>query len=407
MACMHWHNWSGLIACEPLRQVRAASERDIAGAIAAAAECNMPIRPRGTGHSCSPICSTDGVLISFDGLQGVVDIDRQARRVRVLAGTPISAIGEPLCQVGLALENQGDIDVQTIAGAISTGTHGTGLRFGSMSSKVVGMSIALANGEVVSLTHQADSRLLDAAAVSFGTLGVILDVTLALVERYRLRETNRVLDVEQCFAEMPVLQQRHRNVEFYWLPGPDRCVMKTFDEVNAPLTPVSRMHPEPAPPGTIERYLCPDRVHWSHRIYPSRRTTLFNEMEFAVPLERGLECFSELRAMMQAKFKEVAWAVEYRLVAQDGAYLSQSYERPSACISVHEDAMRECVGFFKAAQAVFLNYGGRPHWGKTHFCSARQLAPLYPRWDEFLSVQKELDPRGVFLNAHLRRVLGL
>jgi FAD/FMN-containing dehydrogenase len=326
---------------------------------------------------------------------------------RIRAGTPISDIGEPLCQAGFALENQGDIDLQTIAGAVATGTHGTGVQLGSISSKVTGLRIALASGEIVSLTRKADNRLFDAAAVSLGSLGVVLDVSIALVKRYRLRETNRALDVDRCVADFPKLQESHRNIEFFWLPAFDKCIVKSLDETAAPLTPEIRMDPAMGAPGTLERYLRPERINWSHRIYPSRRAALFNEMEFAIPLERGMECFTELRAMMKARFRDVTWAVEYRPLAGEDAYLSQAHARPSACISVHEEAARDCLPFFRDAQTVFLNYGGRPHWGKWHFCTARQLEGLYPRWGDFINVRSELDPRGMFLNEHLRQIFGL
>jgi L-gulonolactone oxidase len=404
---MSWHNWSGHIRCNPSSQIDIASESDVLAAIATAARTRTTIRQRGTGHSCSPLCATDDVLMSFHGLKGITQIDPVAKSARIGPGTPISDMGEPLCKAGLALENQGDIDLQTLAGAIATGTHGTGLRLGNISSKIVGLRLALASGDVVSLSPASEPRLFDAAVVSLGALGVILDVTIALVKRYRLHERNRALAVEDCLAQFPKLQEEHRNVEFFWLPVFDKCIVKALDETQAPPTPEDLMDPPMGTPGTLERYLRPERVHWSHRIYPSRRAALFNEMEFAVPLERGLDCFTEIRAMMQSEFPSVTWAVEYRPLAADNAYLSQAHGRPSACISVHEEASRDCLAFFSAAQEIFLSYGGRPHWGKTHFCTARQLESLYPRWSDFVDVRNELDPRGIFLNEHLREIFGV
>ena len=404
---MPWRNWSGHVTCTPCSQIDVASENDVATAIAAAVGGQTTIRQRGTGHSCSPICATDDVLMSFEGMQGIAEVDPVAQTARIHAGTPMSELGEPLCQAGLALENQGDIDLQTIAGAVATGTHGTGTRLGSISSKVAGLRIALASGDVVSLGPNTDKRLFDAAGVSLGSLGVILEVTMALVKRYRLREINRAVDVNPCIAEFPELQARHRNIEFFWLPTFDKCILKTLEETDGPLTPENQMDLPMGTPGTLERYLRPERIHWSHRIYPSRRAALFNEMEFAVPLETGLECFAELRTLMKTRFSEVTWAVEYRPLAAENAYLSQANARPSACISIHQEASRDCLPFFRAAQAIFLNFDGRPHWGKTHFCTSRHLEKLYPHWDDFMSVRHELDPCGIFLNEHLRQVFGL
>jgi FAD/FMN-containing dehydrogenase len=161
------------------------------------------------------------------------------------------------------------------------------------------------------------------------------------------------------------------------------------------------------PPGTLERYLRPSRTDWSHRIFPSARTVRFNEMEFAVPVERGVDCFLEIRELIRSRFPSVHWAVEYRTVAADTFYLSQAYGADMACISVHDEAHSDWEPFFRAAQDVFLAYAGRPHWGKTHFCDASILAPLYPKWEDFLSVRSELDPGGLFLNSYLRSLFGI
>lgn len=405
-AAREWTNWARTVQCEP-REVRAPDGSLLPAVVAAARAKDMLVRPRGAGHSFVPLCATDGQLIEPENMAGIVAIDHATRRATIQAGTVIAKLGEPLNRAGLALANQGDIDVQTIGGAIGTGTHGTGLGLGSLSGQLTELTLLTASGEIHRLSASQYGDMFHAAGVSMGSLGIFLDVTLQLVPRYVLREENSVHEVADCCAVFPSMQAAYRNVEFFWLPEFDQCVVKSLRPTSEPLTAEADMDPPLAPPGTIERYLRPSRTHWSHRIYPSKRTVLFNEMEFAVPLHRGLDCFLEIRELMTGRFADVNWAVEYRTLAADHHWLSQAYGADAACISVHEAANRECEPFFRAAQEIFLGYGGRPHWGKTHFCESAVLARLYPRWDDFQRVRHELDPQGLFLNPYLRTLFGV
>ena len=414
MADMHqttsnngWRNWSGSVKSNPFQIVNASTEKEITDLIRMAIAQNAHIRPVGSAHSFSPICQTDSILLSVNDLSGISAVNAGEKRVTVKAGTVLHDIGRPLCDARLALPNQGDIDVQTLAGAIGTGTHGTGLAFPNMSSLVQSVRLATAVGDIITLERGKDDALLDAATVSFGTLGIFLDFTLHVTDRYRLLEQNAVLETAVCLETFPHIEKSHRNAEFYWLPADDKCVLKTFDETDAPMTAEDEMEIELAAAGTIERYLLPDRVHWSHRIYPSKRDILFNEMEFAVPIEDGIACFKAIQKLMREKYPHISWAVEYRTLGADSAYLSQAYKRPSACISIHEDAAKDCKPFFRDAQEIFLSFAGRPHWGKFHFLKSDQLARLYPKWHDFLAVRQMLDPDGLFLNDELKRMFGL
>jgi FAD/FMN-containing dehydrogenase len=159
-----------------------------------------------------------------------------------------------------------------------------------------------------------------------------------------------------------------------------------------------------APPGTVERYLRPERVDWSHRIYPSVRSTPFNEMEFALPFERGWSCLEEIRRLIQNKHPQVIWSVEYRTVAADDLPLSPAFGRKTVAISIHEVASMPYESYFSDAQAIFINHGGRPHWGKIHFCTAAQLRDLYPEWESFWNLRRRIDPPGIFLNDYMRKL---
>lgn len=402
-----WRNWSGSVKSNPIQVMNASTEEEITDLIRVAAAQNAHIRPVGSAHSFSPICRTDSFLLSVNGLSGISEIDLVEKRATIKAGTVLHDIGQPLCDAQLALPNQGDIDVQTLAGAIGTGTHGTGLAFANMSSLVQSVHMVTAVGDIITLERGKDDALLDAAVMSFGTLGIFLDFTLNMTDRYRLLEQNSVLKTAVCLETFPQIEKSHRNAEFYWLPADDKCVLKTFDETDEPMTPEDEMEIELAAAGTIERYLLPDRMHWSHRIYPSKRDILFNEMEFAVPIDDGIACFKAIQKLMREKYSHISWAVEYRTLDADSAYLSQAYKRPSACISIHEDATKDCKPFFRDAQEIFLAFEGRPHWGKFHFLDADRLANLYPKWNDFLTVRQTLDPDGLFLNDVLKMMFGL
>ena len=407
-----WRNWSGSVKSQPAQRVDASTETEIVDLIQAAAAQKTHIRPVGSAHSFSPICRTDSILLSMNGLQGISSINTAQKQVTIKAGSVLHDLGQPLCDAKLAFPNQGDIDVQTLAGVVGTGTHGTGLGSSNLSSLVQRVRLATATGEVITLERgkddaSFDGASFDAAMVSIGTLGIFLEFTLNITNRYLLLEQNGVLETAVCLDTFPHIDKTHRNAEFYWLPADDKCVLKTFDTTDAPMTAEDEMEIELAAAGTIERYLLPDRVHWSHRIFPSIRNVLFNEMEFAVPIEGGIACFKEIQKLMRTKYPNISWAVEYRTLGADTAFLSQAYKRPSACISIHEDAAKECRPFFKDAQEIFLAFEGRPHWGKFHFLSGEQLGRQYPKWNDFLAVRQAVDPDGLFLNDELKRMFGL
>jgi len=392
------------VRCNPQRLETPTSEAAIAKSVRSAAEQGHVVRVAGAGHSFSPICRTEGALLSLAGLSGIVETDARAREAVIWGGSRIADLGEALRAAGLGMENQGDIDSQSLAGAVSTATHGTGQRFGNLSTQVAGLRLILASGEMLSLSP-GDGELFRAAAVSFGLFGVISQVRLRAVPAYRLHERTWAASFEECRESVGRQIDDNDHFEFFWLPKHDACAMKCLNATDEPVSP-----PVPlveAPPGTVERYLHPERVDWSYRIYPSVRTLLFNEMEFALPFERGWACLEEIRTLIREKHTQITWGVEYRTVAADDLSLSPAYGRKTIAISIHEAADVSYERFFMDAQAVFLNHGGRPHWGKIHYCSAAQLRSLYPRWDNFWALRQKLDPKGVFLNDYLRELGGV
>lgn len=400
---MIWKNWSGTVECRPRTMEMPASEDEVIALVRRAGREGCSLRVAGSGHSFAPLCATDGLLLSLDNLQGLAGADPAACEATIWAGSKISGLGEPLRAVGLGLENQGDIDYQALAGAISTGTHGTGLRFGSLSSCVTALRLVLASGEAITVSRESDPELLRAAQVSIVALGVITQITMRLLPAYRLHERTWVVSADEAMEQLDSLITGNEHFEFFWLPEHDAAVMKAL---NSTLDEPTHTPPPPvAPPGRLERYIRPERVDWSYRIYPSERIHKFVEMEYAVPLASGPDCFRELRSMMRAEHPRALWAVEYRTQQGDDIFLSPVYQRDSVTISIHEAADRPYQAFFAAAEAIFRNHDGRPHWGKLHSYGARELSRLYPMWDRFQAVRERLDPAGMFLNPHLRHVL--
>lgn len=388
-----WRNWSGRVECSPAELARPASEEAIAEVVRGAKRNGRTVRVAGSGHSFTPLVATDGVLVSLDDWHGVVDVDGERRRASIRAGTKIASLGAPLRAHGVGLANQGDVDVQALAGALATGTHGTGATLGSLSSQLCGLRLVIADGSTVSCDLEHDADLLDAARVSFGALGVLSVATLQVVPAYRLHERVWKVGIEQCLAELPSRVREHRHFEFFWYPHKDYAEMKALDPTEAAPDPLDGVKGE--------------RIDWSDRVFPSLRDLRFNEMEYAVPAEAGPACFAAVRQRMKSRHPDVLWPVEYRTVAADPGWLSPMHGRDAVAISLHQDAALPCDPFFQDLEPIFHEHGGRPHWGKIHTRRARDLAALYPRWDDFLALRRRLDPGGTFLNDHLRELFGL
>jgi FAD/FMN-containing dehydrogenase len=397
-----WSNWAGNVQAEPRRIERPETIDGLRRIVAAAAKRGETIRAAGSGHSFSPICATDGTLLDLSAVAGIEGIDPETGQAVVLAGTKLHALGEPLLAAGRALANQGDIDRQAIAGAVSTGTHGTGRAHGSFAAQITGLEVVTPDGDLLAIDARDPARL-RAARLSLGLLGVISRVTIGTVPAYRLRERSRSLPFDECLAAYLEEEPARRNAEFWWLPGLDACVIKTFDETN---DPVDRPEVGEYPPGTLERYLKPEAVDWSFRIYPSTRNAPFVELEYTLPIASGPAAVTSLRDLMQRDHPTCTWAVEYRTQPGEDALLSPTQGEDSVTISVHQAIDQPWEPFFRDAETLFLAHGGRPHWGKLHYLDAAAIADRYSQLGAFQRIRREIDPAGVFANDHLR-TLGL
>ena len=382
-----WQNWSGNVRANPVDLPMPADESEVQAIVQRAISENHGVRVVGTAHSFSPIVASDGYILSLDNLSGLISTDLDRCEATVRAGTKLHALGEPLRHAGLALANQGDIDRQALAGALSTGTHGTGPRYGNLSSRITGMRLVNGRGEISQID---EPDVLRAARVSIGTFGIVLSYTLAVEPAYRLHEKQWSESVDVCFAGIDDLITQNDHFEFFWRPVGDTCEMKTLNET------VAAPDPMPAVEG--------EYIDHSYIAFPSDRDVKFNECEYSIPAEYGPECFYAVRKLMQEDFPNVKWPVEYRTQASDDSFISAASGRETVTISIHEGAENPHEEFFRATEKIFARYHGRPHWGKYHSLNQEQLKALYPDWDRFQACRQKFDPNGIFLNDHLKVV---
>ncbi len=385
-----WTNWSGSVQFTPQSIAAPTDEQAIVDLVRLAASSNRMVRVAASGHSFVPICESENVLLTLDGLKGMISADRQAKTATFWAGTKIYEMGDPLREVGLGMENMGDIDRQAIAGAVSTGTHGTGKGIGSISTQVVALRLVTANGDVIDCSASENPEILRAARVSLGSLGIITQVTLQCLPAYNLHEKQWEAPFDQCLANLDEQIADNRHFEFFWRPQRDVCSMKSLNPTKE------------APSELPDRE--GERINLSHRIFPSVRNNKFNEIEFAVPEQNGVACLKELRQLMMTKHTDITWPLEYRTLAADETLIGPSSGRETIAISAHQANTLSEKAFFADVEAIFRNHQGRPHWGKMHTHTADQLAELYPNWDEFHSIRRRLDPQGRFMNAYLSKI---
>ncbi|MFL6629030.1 MAG: D-arabinono-1,4-lactone oxidase [Vitreoscilla sp.] len=426
-----WKNWSGYVEC-PGTPVRTPDDvAQLVQLLADAARDGTSVRVAGAGHSFSPLVASDGVIVSLDRMQGIVDVDAQARVARVQAGTRLYALGAALAQRGLAMENLGDINVQSIAGATSTGTHGTGLGFGNLATQIAALKFVTADGREVVASSAENPELLAGGRIALGALGVLSEISLRLVPAFRLKLERGRMDLEDCLAQADALVAANRSFEFYWLPHTESVLTKKWNVTDAPvdemgfgrwvsdvllentafgaLCKLGRAMPSWCP--SLSRFCASmisrsEQVDASWSMLSTVRQVRFNEMEWSVPAGRGADALREIKALIARREFPLMFPLEYRWVKGDDIWLSPDFGRDSVHISVHQFVGMPFERYFDAVQAICLNHGGRPHWGKVHSLKAPQLSRLYPRWDDFLALREKMDPVGRFLTPYLRALLG-
>jgi len=390
-----WRNWSGGLRFTPREQAAPEDEDAVRTLVDRARRASTKLRPVGAGHSSSPLVRTEDVLVSLDRLASrTVQRHEEPHLATVSAAVPLGELGESLYETGLAMDNLGDVDVQSIAGATATGTHGTGLRFGNLSTQVAGVRVVTGTGEVLEISDRENADLLPAARLSLGALGVVTRMTLRLSPTYHLRRRNWCSSIAWTLDHLHQLQRQNRNMDFYWYPRTDTTQIRTLNRrgEEPELTPAGE-------PRTIESGP-------SHRTIPRHRELRFEEIEYAIPSESFHSCFAEIRRRVLDRHRTgVAWRILVRTVAADDIWLSPAYGRPTTTIACLQNTSLPHREYFDDVEAVFREYDGRPHWGKRHSLTARELSRLYPQWERFQDIRRRLDPDEVFLAPDLAQLL--
>lgn len=398
-----WQNWSGRQTASPTEVLKPSSDADLVAAVGSARKAGCTIRAVGASHSHSRVAAPDGLLVETDQMQGLVgtaslvEADGASPVATFRSGTRIFQMGEPLYQRGLALINQGDIDKQSIAGAIATGTHGTGSELGNISTAVKAVRIVLANGEVTHCDADTEPDLFEVARHSLGAVGLVTEVDLRVRPRYMLHERQWVATIDDVMPRIEELVAATRHFEFFWAPDRDLFACKSLAEVSSGPAP-DGASPEP------EQLEKRERLGWSHKIISSVRDDLHTEMEYAVPAEAGPACFAELRDMIQSRFPELQWPLEYRTLAADDLLVSAAGARATVTISAHQDVTLDDRPLFTACEEIFRRYEGRPHWGKVHYQTGAELAELYPGYRRWWELRDHYDPDGMFVTADLEQL---
>ncbi|NRQ33129.1 FAD-binding protein [Nonomuraea sp. NN258] len=389
-------NWSGGLRFTPADRVSPASEGELSELLRQAAADGRTVRAVGSGHSSAPLVRTDGLLVSLDHFDGLISHDADARRATLGSGTPIHRAGQELLKVGLAMENTGDIDRQTLAGGFATGTHGTGRTLGNLSTQLAGVRLVLASGEVLELGED-DGDLLRAARVSLGALGIATALTLRLVPAFRVHRSERCAPWREVRDRLDELAAENRNFDFYWYPRKDEVKLRRINEIT-----------DDRPDHEVRRGSERDMVGWSADVLPRVRELRFHEMEYALPAEAGPACFAEVRERVRARhLRHVAWRVLYRTIAADDAYFSTAHGRDTVTISLHQNQDLPYLDYFADLEPIFQAHGGRPHWAKLFTLKGEALLSRYPMAGRWLAARRRLDPGGLFLTPYLRDLLGV
>jgi L-gulono-1,4-lactone dehydrogenase len=432
-----WSNWAGTASATPARWEPVTGAGDIQAAVKSAAAAGLTVRALGSGHSFTAAAACHGgVALELSGWTGVVSADVATGLVTVRSGTTIRALNAALDGLGLAMANLGDIDAQTIAGALATGTHGTGATLGGLATQVTGFELVLADGSVVSCSAADRPELFNAARVGLGAVGVVSTVTLRCVPAFSLVAAERPMALEAVLESFDELAASNDHFEFYWFPYGRKALVKRNNRVSPDSSDVP-----PAMPGwrkwwefsvmentafgalcrtgravpalipslnrlssealSARTYSAP-----SHEVFVTPRRVRFVESEYAVPRESLLDVLAELRAAVPRLTHPVMFPVEVRVAAADDIWLSTASGRDTAYVAIHQYAGLPYQEYFGAFESIAASVGGRPHWGKMHSLDAAALGPLYPRFGDFLAVRASVDPEGRFANSYLNHVFG-
>ncbi|WP_035797602.1 D-arabinono-1,4-lactone oxidase [Kitasatospora mediocidica] len=428
-----WSNWAGNQSADPRQVVTPSSPDELAAVVRQAAEDGRTVKAVGSGHSFTAIASAgDGVLVRPDGLTAVRELDSAAGTVTVESGVPISRLNRLLATAGLSLTNMGDIEVQTVAGATSTGTHGTGRDSASLSAQIRAVEIVLADGSVRHCSPTEEPELFQGARLGLGALGLVSALTFGVEPAFLLTAHEQPMTFDRVIADFDDLTAVNEHFEFYWFPHTDRCSTKRNNRSRGPAAPLpgfkawldddflsntvweGACRVGRAVPASIPAIAAVASRAWSERTYTdtaykvftSPRRVRFTEMEYAVPREAAVTVLRELKALVERSRWRISFPVEVRTAPADDLWLSTASGRDSVYIAVHLYRGTAEQGYFTAVEQLMTAHQGRPHWGKLHTRDADYLSGVYPHFADFTALRDRVDPERRFANDYLRRVLG-
>ena len=435
-----WSNWAGNQTSNPLSIKNPKNEQEVVDIVKEAKKRGLKVKVVGSGHSFTGIAVTDEVLICLDEIADIRDVDFEYSTVRVGAGIKLCDLNPMLQRSGLAMPNLGDIVYQSISGAISTSTHGTGLEFKTIAEAVCGMRIVDGEGTVVECDTQQNSEVFHAARVGLGALGIITEVTIQCVEAFNLHAVEEILPIGEVTNNFDRWSKMTDHIEFFWMPNTDKALLKRNTRtLEAPPRPRNKRHSfkrrwnrfknEEIKQnflfgamnhlGKIVPPLVPklnsmvagesgraEYITTSYEVFASPRRVRFYEMEYAVPIESGIEAFQKVVQLIGDLDHYISFPVEYRVLGKDEIPMSTASYRDSAFIAVHVFRNTPFEKYFRGVEEIMVDYDGRPHWGKLHFQDHESLSKIYPQWEAFQNARRSMDPLGIFSNPYLDKVLG-
>jgi FAD-linked oxidoreductase len=427
-----WRNWGRNQSCTPAAVEQPESELEVIEAVRRARRAGQTVKVAGAGHSFTEIACTDGRLLRLDRLDRVVALDPEAPTVTVEGGIPLWKLNDELATRGLALANLGDIDRQSISGAIATATHGGGKRFGGLATFVTGLELVTATGDVLRCSPDEEPEVFTCARVGLGALGVVTKVTLQCDAAFRLHSIEKPRSLDALVDDLDDIVDGNEHIDCYWFPHTDVATVKVANRTGEPLRPrpawkswrndillANYMFGALCAMGRLASPAVPrimrsvagglgktEVVDVSHRVLCSTRLVRFVEMEYAIPRPELGKTLLRVRDLIEGEGLRVDFPIELRVAAADDIPLSTAHGRETGYLAVHLSAGRAFDPYFRGVESIMDDLGGRPHWGKVHYQRAETLAPRYPEWARFQAVRSRLDPDGVFRNPYLDRVLG-
>lgn len=428
-----WRNWSRSITANPSEVVTPTDVSHVVAAVTRAREAGTGVKMPGTGHSFTGIAAPEGIMLDPTGMSGLVDVDTEANTATARAGTPLYVLNSTLESHGLTLHNMGDIAEQTVAGATSTGTHGTGGQVSSLSAQIVRIELVTGTGEVIRASAEERPDVFAVARLGLGALGILTEITFRVEPLFTLEAHEYPMVWDEAMATFDQITAENHHAEMFWFPHTDRILAKENNRTVDEPEPLGRLRhwwddeflsntmfglvnrignarPSLIPKiSNLSGQMLSERTYSDvpHKVFTSARSVVFREMEYAVPREAGLEALAEVRRWIDASGIMVSFPVEVRTTPADDIALSTASGRESMYLAFHMNAQTDHTAYFQGVEDILRSYDGRPHWGKLNTRTAADLAPAYPRWDEFQAVRDRLDPDRVFSNTYLRRVLGV